>query len=53
MGVGCGLRGVGGFVAHYRSDDLRHWVYLGPLCSGNINETGEMWECPDFYPAWG
>ena len=48
MGVGCGLRGVGGFVAHYRSVDLRHWVYLGPLCSGNINETGEMWECPDF-----
>jgi beta-fructofuranosidase len=48
MGVGCGLRGVGGFVAHYRSDDLRHWVYLGSLCSGNINETGEMWECPDF-----
>jgi beta-fructofuranosidase len=49
MGVGCGLRGVGGFVAQYRSDDLRHWVYLGPLCSGNINETGEMWECPDFF----
>jgi beta-fructofuranosidase len=48
MGVGCGLRGVGGFVAHYHSDDLRHWVYQGPLCSGNINDTGEMWECPDF-----
>ena len=50
MGIGCGLRGVGGFVAHYRSDDLRHWVYLGPLCSGKITDTGEMWECPDFIP---
>ena len=48
MGVGCGFRGVGGFVAHFRSDDLRHWEYLGPLCSGKIGETGEMWECPEF-----
>ena len=50
MGVGCGFRGLGGFIAHYRSDNLRQWVYLGPLCSGKINETGEMWECPDFIP---
>jgi beta-fructofuranosidase len=49
MGVGCGLRGLGGFVAHYRSTDLRLWDYLGPLCSGNVRETGEMWECPDFF----
>lgn len=48
MGIGCGYRGLGGFVAHYRSDNLRQWEYLGPLCSGRINETGEMWECPDF-----
>jgi beta-fructofuranosidase len=49
MGVGCGIRGVGGFVAHYRSSDLRQWVYLGPLCTGRVSETGEMWECPDFF----
>jgi beta-fructofuranosidase len=48
MGVGCGLRGSGGFVAHYRSENLRHWDYLGPLCSGSLADTGEMWECPDF-----
>lgn len=49
MGVGCGLRGFGGFIAHYTSQSLRNWEYQGPLCAGNISETGEMWECPDFF----
>lgn len=39
----------GGFIAHYKSRNLRQWEYIGPLCSGKISETGEMWECPDFF----
>jgi len=42
----------------YRSKDLRKWEYLHPLASGHWTEkentnpvdSGEMWECPDFFP---
>ena len=42
----------------YRSKDLRNWEYLHPLVSGkwtgkepiNPVDSGEMWECPDFFP---
>jgi beta-fructofuranosidase len=45
-------------VLLYRSRDLRRWEYLHPLASGqwtekeNVNpvDSGEMWECPDFFP---
>jgi beta-fructofuranosidase len=58
MGVGSGQRGEGGRVLIYRSEDLRKWEYLHPLASGKKNnaqkkdpvDTGEMWECPDFFP---
>ena len=58
LGVGAGVRRQGGRVLLYRSKDLRRWEYLHPLASGkwagreNINpvESGEMWECPDFFP---
>jgi len=57
LGVGSGVRKQGGRVLLYRSKDLRQWEYLHPLASGmwtrkeNINpvESGEMWECPDFF----
>jgi beta-fructofuranosidase len=57
MGVGSGLRGLGGRVLLYRSDDLREWRYLHPLATGKPNgkrtvdpvEAGDMWECPDFF----
>jgi beta-fructofuranosidase len=47
--IGSGIQGVGGTALLYRSPDLRHWEYLGPLCIGHREETGEMWECPDFF----
>lgn len=47
--IGSGIRGVGGTALLYRSPDLRHWEYIGPLCIGRREETGEMWECPDFF----
>jgi beta-fructofuranosidase len=58
LGVGSGQRKQGGRVLLYRSKDLRQWEYLHALASGkwtereNINpvDSGEMWECPDFFP---
>lgn len=57
MGVGSGLRGEGGNVRLYRSADLRQWEFLHLLAAGQRNnkqtadpvDTGEMWECPDFF----
>jgi beta-fructofuranosidase len=48
--IGSGIRNVGGAIFVYRSPDLRNWEYVGPLCVGDGQETGEMWECPDFFP---
>lgn len=58
LGIGAGLFKEGGQVRLYRSKDLRQWEYLHPLASGkwtgrqSINpvDSGEMWECPDFFP---
>ena len=58
LGVGSGLFKEGGRVLLYRSKDLRQWEYLHPLVSGkwtgkesvNPVDSGEMWECPDFFP---
>jgi beta-fructofuranosidase len=58
MVVASGQRGVGGNVLLYKSPDLRRWQYLHPLAQGkwsgkpgpNPVDTGEMWECPDFFP---
>jgi beta-fructofuranosidase len=56
--LGSGVRGKGGMILLYTSRDLRHWTYLRPLIEGspsqstsvNPVDTGEMWECPDFFP---
>jgi len=56
--LGSGVRRKGGMVLLYTSTDLRHWTYLHPLIEGsptrsasvNPVDTGEMWECPDFFP---
>ena len=58
LGVGSGIRKQGGRVLLYRSKNLRQWEYLHPLVSGkwtgrestNPVDSGEMWECPDFFP---
>jgi beta-fructofuranosidase len=52
--IGSGLAGVGGTALLYRSQDLRQWEYLHPLCVGDRAQTqpvwlGTMWECPDFF----
>jgi beta-fructofuranosidase len=61
LGVGSGFTKVGGAVLLYRSHDGRNWEYLHPLAQGtwsggtmsNPVDTGEMWECPDFFPLGG
>jgi len=61
MAVGSGVRGQGGCALLYRSHDLHHWDYLHPLAEGKPNgrasanpvDTGEMWECPDFFALNG
>jgi len=60
MAVGSGFGGKGGAVLLYESKDLRHWSYLHPLVTGRMRagggkpkdpvDSGEMWECPDFFP---
>ncbi|MGA2742277.1 MAG: glycoside hydrolase family 32 protein [Bryobacteraceae bacterium] len=62
MALGSGFRGKGGAVLLYESKDLRHWNYLHPLVTGRMKagvsakdpvDSGEMWECPDFFPLGG
>ena len=56
--VGSGFPQVGGAVLLYRSTDTVNWEYLHPLAQGIWNgqsfsnpvPSGEMWECPDFFP---
>jgi beta-fructofuranosidase len=59
MIVGSGFHRRGGAPLLYRSRDLRKWEYLHPLCTGfrdvmawgsRPHDTGEVWECPDFFP---
>jgi beta-fructofuranosidase len=57
--LGSGVHNKGGAILLYTSPDLRHWTYLHPLVEGtrtnastsaNAVDTGDMWECPDFFP---
>ena len=56
--LGSGAHGKGGMILLYTSTDLRRWTYMHPLTVGspsdrasvNAVDTGEMWECPDFFP---
>jgi beta-fructofuranosidase len=59
--LGSGIKNKGGMILLYKSTDLRNWTYLHPLVEGSRNQrtvvnpvdTGEMWECPDFFPLGG
>jgi beta-fructofuranosidase len=56
--IGSGFPQVGGAVLLYRSKDMERWEYVHPLAKGVWNgqsfsnpvPSGEMWECPDFFP---
>ena len=51
--IGAGIQNQGGAALLYQSADLRSWEYLGPLCIGDRSETGDIWECPDFFALDG
>lgn len=53
MIIGSGIEGEGGAALLYRSSDLRNWEYLHPFCVGEMEEDGEMWECPNFFSLDG
>ena len=61
LAIGSGERGRGGDVLLYRSKHLQRWDYLHFLASGassgktaaNPVASGDMWECPDFFPLNG
>jgi beta-fructofuranosidase len=57
LALGSGIRGKGGAILLYTSPNLRDWTYLHPLIQGSASnqnttnpvDSGEMWECPDFF----
>lgn len=62
MAVGSGIKGKGGAILLYKSPDLQQWEYLHLLCGGegkgtanaaNPVDSGDMWECPDFFELGG
>jgi len=50
MIIGSGIKDIGGTSLLYKSEDLINWEYLHPLCVGDKEKNGTMWECPDFFP---
>jgi beta-fructofuranosidase len=58
LALGSGARERGGMILLYTSQDLRHWEYLHPLVESSPSgmksadpvHSGDMWECPDFFP---
>lgn len=60
--IGSGIKGAGGAVLLYRSQDLLRWEYLHELSrneAGDGDRVGDrigdrigdrMWECPNFFP---
>lgn len=49
MVLGSRIQDVGGVIFLYRSQDLIRWEYLHPLLTGDIQDTGVIWECPNFF----
>lgn len=50
MLVASELRGTGGVLFLYRSQNLIDWEYLHPFMTGDKAINGVIWECPNFFP---
>lgn len=48
--IGAGTKDSGGDALLYKSTDLRDWEFLGSLMAEPPEDSGTMWECPDFFP---
>jgi beta-fructofuranosidase len=58
LSLGSGIKGKGGAVLLFESEDMRCWRYLHPLLQGDIRQTepfptGFMWECPQMFEIDG
>jgi beta-fructofuranosidase len=58
ISLGSGIKGVGGAVLLFESDDMQHWHYLHPLLLCDLHQsepfpTGFMWECPQMFEIDG
>ncbi|MGI4854533.1 MAG: glycoside hydrolase family 32 protein [Janthinobacterium lividum] len=61
MLLASGQKGIGGNVLLYKSADLRAWTFQHIFAEGKWTgedkadtvDSGEMWECPDFFPLGG
>jgi beta-fructofuranosidase len=58
ISLGSGIKGVGGAVLLFESDDMLHWHYLHPLLLCDLQKTdpfptGFMWECPQMFEING
>jgi beta-fructofuranosidase len=53
MLVGSGIRGQGGTALLYRSIDLIHWEFCNPLYVGELEHSGFVWNCPNFFALDG
>lgn len=49
MIVGSRIENAGGTVFLYRSEDLIHWHYVGPILIGDKKVDGVIWECPNMF----
>jgi beta-fructofuranosidase len=50
MALSSRVVGVGGAILLFRSPDLHAWEYQHPLLIGSAATTGDVWECPSFFP---
>ncbi len=50
MLVASEIRGTGGVLFLYRSQNLIDWEYLHPFMTGDKTINGVIWECPNFFP---
>ena len=56
MLLGSGLHtpdGIDGALLHYRSQDLRTWIYLGVAHRGRFAPDAFVWECPNLFELDG
>ncbi len=52
MVIGSGIKGEGGTILLYRSDDLVHWSFHGQAFR-DASRPEHNWECPNLFPLEG
>ncbi|MFU2221994.1 glycoside hydrolase family 32 protein [Streptococcus pluranimalium] len=42
-----------GKIVYYKSEDLVNWDYKGTIKTSNYSNSGDVWECPDYFEQDG